>query len=194
MGDRAAMEQLLVEAQPRLMAVCFRMTRDPEEARDLCQDAMVKIIQGLAGFSGRSRLSTWMTRVAMNVCLTHHRRQRIRATVSLQSTGSTTENPRPLGARLEDHAEPPVQQRVQRGEEFERLSSAFARLDPEHRALLILRDGQGLEYAEISESLSIPVGTVKSRIFRARVALREQIESLGRERGAVAPQNLRGAR
>lgn len=192
-GSEEALEELLLSAEPRLMAICLRMARDPQEARDLCQDALVKIIAGLPGFGGRSKLSTWMIRVTMNVCLTDRRRGRLRRAASLDSgppglgdggSGSRAgqgrsglaEDGRSLGASLKDEREPPAPRRVEELEERRRLAAGIARITPEQRALLILRDAQGLDYAQIAEIVNIPVGTVKSRLFRARVALREEIE------------------
>jgi RNA polymerase sigma-70 factor (ECF subfamily) len=175
-GEGGALEELLLSIEPRLVSLCFRMSGDPQRARDLCQDALVKIIQGLPGFSGRSRLSTWMIRIAMNVCLTDRRRQKLRRKASLDAPAKSG-GEGPGGAdRLEDAGEPTPGSRVERGEDLKRLAEGLARIDPEQRALLILRDAQGLEYADISEVLGVPVGTVKSRLFRARVALRQEIE------------------
>lgn len=178
-GDQAALEELLLAIEPRLMSLCFRMCGSPQDARDLCQDAMVKIIHGLPGFTGRSRVSTWMIRVTMNVCLTDRRRSKLRRTTSLNAPagapGAENEGAS-IGDRLSGDREPSPAGRVEKGEELQRLSCGLARIEPEQRAMLILRDGQGLDYAEIAEVMEVPVGTVKSRLFRARVALREEVE------------------
>lgn len=177
-GEPNALEELLLAAEPRLMSLCFRMSRDPQSARDLCQDALVKIIQGLPGFSGRSRLSTWMIRIAMNVCLTDRRRQKLRRMPSLDAPIPGRDPESHAGDRRQGARELSPNARVEQGEELRRLSEALAQIDPEQRALLILRDAQGLDYADIGEVLGVPVGTVKSRLFRARVALRQRIEHL----------------
>ncbi len=178
-GDRAALEELLLLMEPRINALCFRMAGRAEDARDLCQEAMVKIIRGLPGFSGRSRFSTWATRIAMNVCLTSRRRGKLRKTASLDAPARGAPEHEPLAERCESR-EPPADERVQRGEELKNLAQALARLEPEQRALLILRDCQGLDYAEIADVIEAPVGTVKSRLFRARAALRELMENRSR--------------
>ncbi|MBL8747490.1 MAG: RNA polymerase sigma factor [Phycisphaerae bacterium] len=177
-GDPAALEELLLMVEPRLVSLCFRMCGRPQDARDLCQEAMVKIIQGLPGFTGRSRVSTWMIRVTMNVCLTDRRRGKIRRTTSLDAPcgQGTAGEDRTLGDSRTSDGEPTPAERVERGEDLGRLSRGLARMEPEQRALLILRDAQGLDYAEIADVMEIPVGTVKSRLFRARVALREEVE------------------
>lgn len=175
-GDPRALEQLLLAVQPRLMAICVRMCRDQQDARDLCQDAMVRIIRGLPDFSGRSRLSTWMIRVTMNVCLTDRRRSLLRRTSSLDAPPARGEEGSATIPGHDSAREPTPFERIELGEELRLLSEGLARLDPEPRAILILRDAQGLDYAEIAEVMGIPQGTVKSRLFRARVMLREQIE------------------
>mgnify|MGYP004451455473 CR=1 FL=1 len=183
-GDRAALAKLLEMYQDRLFAICVRMVTDKERARDLLQDSMVRIIQGLDKYSGRSRLSTWMIRVTMNACLTDMRRQKIRKTVSLDVRKASSEGRAGIGggsgaslaSKLFDSAEQTAAEAVQREELREDLYGAFSRLDPSHRAMLILRDMHGLDYSQIAEALEIPEGTVKSRLFRARAALRDMIE------------------
>ncbi len=183
-GDRTALAKLLEMYQDRLFAICVRMVTDKERARDLLQDAMVRIIQGLEQYSGRSRLSTWMIRVTMNACLTDMRRQRIRKTVSLDVRKASSDGREGIGggsgaslaSKLFDSSEQTAAEAVQREELRADLYGAFERLDPSHRAMLILRDMHGLEYSQIAEALEIPEGTVKSRLFRARAALRDLIE------------------
>ncbi len=180
-GDAAALAELLEGYQDRLYGVCLRMLGDRERARDLAQDAMVKIIQGLDRFDGRAKLSTWMIRVTMNACLSELRKLRLRRHASLEAptarSGSGTAGDSTLAQAIAIE-EPGVEQRVQDGEDRADVSSALARITPEQRAILILRDMQGLDYKTIGDLLDIPGGTVKSRIFRARVALRERLEAL----------------
>lgn len=185
-GDREALATLLERYQDRLYAICVRMVTDQDRARDLLQDAMVRIIQGLDRFSGRSRLSTWMIRVTMNACLTDMRRQKIRKTASLDVRKASSEGRAGIGggsgaslaSKLYDSAELTAAEAVQREELRQDLYTAFERLDPAHRAILILRDMNSLDYSQIAETLDIPEGTVKSRLFRARAALRDTIEQL----------------
>ncbi len=162
------------------------MCGDGERARDLTQDSLVRIIQGLPEFAGRSRVLTWMLRVAMNVCLTDRRRGRLRLTRSLDEP-SGPENA-PAGSALPGR-EPDVVQRVQLAEERHRLARALDGLEPEERALLLLRDGQDLDYADIAEIMGIPMGTLKSRLFRARQALRREVE---RVEGGARPGKTSG--
>lgn len=178
-GDRDALEEVLVSIQPRLLALCAHISGDPAHARDLCQEAMVRIIQGLPGFAGNSRLSTWMIRVTTNVCLTDRRRAKVRKTASLDAPRPRGDEGQGTSNDLADRREPGAPARVEQRDSLSRLSGALAQIDAEQRALLILRDAQGLDYADIAELLGVPVGTIKSRIFRARQALRLQLEAGG---------------
>lgn len=178
-GETSRWMELLAPYQGRLYAVCLRTlgggagsARARQEAADLAQDAMVKIIQGLSSFDGSSRLSTWMIRVTMNVCLSHLRAQKHRKHAPLDS--GTIESPRP-GAE----GEPPVGSGVEQKELRRRVESALGRLDLEHRTVLVLRDVRGLDYDQIAQVLGVATGTVKSRLFRARAALRDVLEAEG---------------
>lgn len=175
-GDRAALGDLLRSNERRLFNVCLRMVSNRDDAAELTQDAMVKIVQNLDSFRGDARLTTWMTRVAMNLCLSHLRKRKLRHTVSLSSNGTTSADsdtmPR-LADRIQDPTEPGPDSRVQQREMLDRLQSAIDRLDDDQRAVLVLRDLEQLDYLQIAQNLELPVGTVKSRLFRARLALRD---------------------
>jgi RNA polymerase sigma-70 factor (ECF subfamily) len=177
-GETDAWATLLTQYQDRLFGVCMRMVHDREMATDLTQDAMVKIIQGLASYDGRSKLSTWMIRVTMNVCLSKLRSEKHRRHASLDSMlsdeGSATWN-----ATHAQRREPSAGSGVERDESRRMMIAALSRVSPEHRAILVLRDVQGLDYEQIAQALEVAVGTVKSRLFRARVALRKVLEEQG---------------
>jgi len=178
-GDDGAWALLLARHQDRLYSTCLRMVRDRELAMDLTQDAMVKIIQGLDSFDARARLSTWMIRITMNVCLSKLRSEKLRRHASLeQMREGDGSRDRPF---IESR-EPGASSRVEQSEGRALLSEGLMRLSDEHRAILILRDARGLDYEQIAEVLTIAVGTVKSRLFRARSALRDTIEELSGDR------------
>jgi RNA polymerase sigma-70 factor, ECF subfamily len=170
-GDPNALGTILRAYQRRIYGVCVRMLHDQEAAMDLAQESIVRIIEGLPGYDGRSSLSTWMIRVTMNCCLTHLRKQKLRKHQSLDHVGSD-EPPRRGELSGPEH--------VEQGEVREGLVRALSELDPDSRAILVLRDVQGLDYQQVAEVLGVPLGTVKSRIFRAREALRSAIEEAGK--------------
>ena len=180
-GDRLALERLLSAHADLIYATCVRMCGSAETARDLSQDAMVKLIEGLPSFDARARFSTWATRVVMNMCITHLRRERLRRHGSLDRTSSDLggQGTDPIWATMAQEREPEASGRVESDEMLTRMGQAMQRLHPDARAILILRDVRDMDYAQIAEVLGTPVGTVESRIFRARAALREQVEAIG---------------
>ncbi len=180
-GDRTARDELVLGCEERVYATCVRMVGDPELARDLAHDTLVKAIVGLADFDGRSRVSTWVTRIAMNVCLTELRRRRVRRAASLEALAEQWVGEPGAGRWGLEGREPGASERVEGEEELARLGLAMLSLAPDQRAILMLRDLHDLDYRQIAETLGVAVGTVKSRLFRARVALREAME--GQEGG-----------
>jgi RNA polymerase sigma-70 factor, ECF subfamily len=200
-GDQAAWTPLLTRYQDRLFGVCVKMLGNRDMAADVTQDAMIKIIEGLGSFDGRAKLSTWMIRVTMNVCLSKLRSEKLRRHISLDALNGyaggsgrgrrggggggvggyyedRTAGERVVDRKSGDEREPEGQLRIEREENRRRVAAALLRISPEQRAILVLRDARGLDYEQIAEVLDVPVGTVKSRLFRARAALREAIEAL----------------
>ncbi|MEX2218045.1 MAG: sigma-70 family RNA polymerase sigma factor [Phycisphaerales bacterium] len=186
-GDTSAWAELLTRYQDRLFGVCLRMVGDRDRAADYTQDAMVRIIEGLASYDGRAKLSTWVIRVTMNVCFSRLRAEKLRRHASLDSGhgGQNGSEGRGRARSASDRAEDfdPREHggvaRVEHEELRRHLAEALLRISPEQRAILVLRDSRGLEYEQIAEVLDVPVGTVKSRLFRARAALREVLEGMG---------------
>jgi len=159
-------------------AVCEALIRGGDTAQGLTQDALVTIIEKLHTFDGRSKLSTWLIRITMNICLTHRRKQTHRPTPidpahasdagALSGVGSPASITAPATEPL-DHS------RVQPNEQ-QRVLDALHRLTDEQHAILVLRDIQGLSYDNIGYALDLAPGTVKSRLARARAALRATLE------------------
>jgi RNA polymerase sigma-70 factor (ECF subfamily) len=177
--DRGAWASLYTRHQGRVFAVCMQMVHDRELASDLTQDTFVKLMKGIDSFDGRAKFTTWMTRIAMNVCLSKLRSEKLRRHASLDApiAPNNDREPRGLGADLEQTSELSHPERVEAKEQKERVLAALRQLDPEQRAVLILADAQGLSYESIAATLGVAVGTVKSRLFRARAALKERTEA-----------------
>ena len=183
-GDREAIGALLEPELGRVYATCRRMVGNHDDAAELAQDALVRAIRGIESYDGRSAFSTWLTRVTINTCLSWHRRQGRRA----GKTPVAIENPdvfpdqRESGRRLEPGGVDGVQEgsgdAVGGTDRRSRVEIALERIKPEHRAVLVLRDIRELDYEAIGAALDLPLGTVKSRISRARRALRQEMESL----------------
>ena len=184
-GDAEAVAELLRAYQRRVFGVCYRMVRHPEDAADLTQDTLIRIMEGLPGFDGRAAFSTWVIRIAMNCCLSHLRRQKVRKAGSLDEPGGPAGEP--LGARIASKREPQGPGGVEQNEMRAALLAGLQELDPQMRAVLVLRDLQDLDYQQITEVMGIPVGTVKSRLFRARAALRRATDRIMGEPESSGP-------
>jgi RNA polymerase sigma-70 factor (ECF subfamily) len=158
-GDRAAMDALLRSHHDRVYAVCRRITGNDADAADAAQEALIAIVRGLGRFDGRSAFSTWVYRIATNASLDELRRRKRRPLVVVDD---------PVTHEMPDH---------DGGDRIDGLGDRMAidaalRLVPEDfRVPLVMRDVCDLDYAEIAETLDIPIGTVKSRIARGRGAL-----------------------
>lgn len=192
LASRDAWGELVTRYQDRLFAVCLRMVGDRETAADLTQDAFVKVLQGLDSFDARSRLSTWLIRVTMNVCLSHLRAAKLRAHASLDAPIAPSllrgaQGTPQSGSSRAQEREPAAESRVERSEARRHLSAALSGLDPEQRAIIVLRDVQGLDYDQIGAALGLNLGTVKSRLFRARLALRHALEARSANPPSIIP-------
>ena len=168
-GDQGAFEQLVLDNQNKVYSLALRLVGDREEAADLAQEAFVKAWQGLASFQGESSFATWVYRLTTNVCIDHlrkkKRREGVEAVVSLDDTDSGWAEP------VDRESDP--QRLLERSERGEALARGLDRLPDWQRQVLVLRELSGLSYQEIGEKLDIDMGTVKSRIARARLNLRK---------------------
>lgn len=166
-GDPRAFEDLVRRYQNQVFAVALRMLGDRGEAEDLSQEVFLKVFRGLGSFRGEAKFSTWLYSIVSHECLNRLRARR---------------PPRPARAAEREGEEPAVSDPnpdavtlLERRELAERLEEEIGRLGPEHRAILILRDLQGLSYEEIAEALGLELGTVRSRLHRARAELKERM-------------------
>ena len=168
-GDRRAMETLLRNHQPRMFAVCRRLTGNDADAADACQEALLGVVRGLARFDGRSAFATWAYRVAVNASYDELRRRRRRPEPGLPDEDG------PLGSG----SEAPVPSHADAVVAAVDIDAALLALPLDFRAAVVLRDLCGLDYEEISEVLDIPAGTVRSRISRGRASLARMLTQTG---------------
>jgi RNA polymerase sigma-70 factor (ECF subfamily) len=168
-GDRDAFGDLVTRYQDRLFNSLLRAGQSHEDAADAVQDAFVQAYTKLESFRGDSQFYTWLYRIARNVALSRQRRRRPMASVD-HAKESAGDEPLDAGEGPEDV--------VLSKERVEHVQAALADLGDEHRQILVLREIEGCAYEEIAEILDLPVGTVRSRIFRARVQLKEKLTSL----------------
>jgi RNA polymerase sigma-70 factor (ECF subfamily) len=173
-GQTEAFGILVLRYQDRLYATIVRLVGGPEDAQDVLQDAFVRAFEKLDQFHGESSFYTWIYRIAVNVALTGHRKRRQRGLgrAALPGNGRKGEEP------ADDSPEADPSFALERIERETIVESALAALGPEQRAVVVLKDFDGCRYEEISSLLSIPIGTVRSRLHRARCELRERLRSL----------------
>lgn len=167
-GDRNAFGDLVARYQDRLFNSLLRLVGSHEDAADAVQDAFVQAFVKLESFRGASQFYTWLYRIAMNAALSRRRRRRPSASLDLAKE-TAGEEPTTIAAGPEDV--------VLSHERVEHVQAALAALGDEHRQILVLREIDGCAYEEIAEILELPVGTVRSRLFRARVQLKEQLSA-----------------
>ena len=166
-GRSAAYGELVRRYQDRLFNAVYRLLDQPEDAQDVVQEAFISAYQSLASFKGDAQFFTWLYRIAMNAAISHRRKHKL--AVSLE-TGSKNEL---LIDPLDESAYSQPGDLLEQREEENRLKSALNRLSVEHRAVLILKDIDGQKYEDIAEIMGVPVGTVRSRLHRARTELRD---------------------
>ncbi len=169
-GDTAALEALLEHHQAQVYRFGMKMCRDPEDAKDILQETLIALARGVREFRATSSLSTWLYTVARNACVKKRRRSKF----APQSELSLDERAGVERAELVSSAPGPDD--IVDGRDVQQaLLRAFERLEPSSREVLVLRDSEGLTAAEVAEVLGISVEAVKSRLHRARVAVRAEL-------------------
>ena len=178
-GDGRAFQTLVERYQRRVYQLALGMLKDPDEAMDISQETFVRVHRYLPSFKGDSSFFTWTYRIAMNLCLDAQRKK---------GRGERVDSEEADEAELEAAMDPPsaALQGPQRGalnaELREKLEEALQGLSENHRAILLLRELEGLSYEELSKTLGIRKGTVMSRLFHARLNMQKKLrEYLGED-------------
>jgi RNA polymerase sigma-70 factor (ECF subfamily) len=185
-GDRGAYGQIVLLYQDRLYNAVLRLVGDREEARELTQEAFMRGLMKIDSFRGDASPYTWLFRIAVNLAISHLRKaHRFRVFSLDRPSGSASGNGRYSGddqasglldriARERPESAPAA--RVEGRERDQVVLSALGRLDAEYRAVLVMRDIEGFDYQQMADILGLPLGTLKSRLFRARMALRDELK------------------
>jgi RNA polymerase sigma-70 factor (ECF subfamily) len=165
-GDLAAFETLLSNYEKLVYNLCYHYFGNHGDAADVGQEALLRIFNKINDFNGKASFKTWLYRVVTNVCLDELRRRKIHP-VSLEDIKEQGYEPATVGSDPEES--------VERQELSQLLMEILAQLSVAHRTVLFLKDVEGLEYHEIATVLGCNIGTVKSRLNRARCALRKRL-------------------
>jgi RNA polymerase sigma-70 factor (ECF subfamily) len=158
-GEMGALQEAYERHGKRVQRLCLRLLGRRADAEDATQEVFLKLLERARSFDGRARFSTWLHRLTVNLCLHRMERERLRLARALPDEGGLPDS---SGSPLES---------LSRTEAREALERLLARLTPEHRSVLVLRELEGLSYQEIAEALAVPEGTVMSRLSRARAEL-----------------------
>jgi RNA polymerase sigma-70 factor (ECF subfamily) len=173
-GDPAAFGELVLRHQDRAYNLAFRLTGSPEDAADTVQEAFLKAYRGIRSFRRQSSFYTWLFRIVVNEVRSRRRRKGYsrRAEFSLDAANDGDPARGPAAARSDG---PDPSEEASLAERRQIVEAALQALEFEQRAIIALRDIEGRDYAEIAEVLGCPAGTVKSRLHRARMALKEAL-------------------
>lgn len=172
-GDMNAFSRLVAQYQDRVLNTCWRISGRLEDAEDLAQETFLKALESIAAFRRQSCFYTWLFRIAVNVSISHRRRKGRMPRLSLHcGDGRPDWTDLPAG----DGQAPDPAARLTAMETRRLVQEGLESLDDEHRSVIVLRDIEGFDYRQIAEILEVPEGTVKSRLHRARMELRDRLK------------------
>jgi len=169
-GDREALNELIRKHQDRAYQYAFRLTRNPDIAADVVADAFVRINNALKNFKGNAAFTTWLYRIITNCYLDQRKREKGKGNLSLDS--GFQQDDEDITREIEDPGRTP-DELVERNQREALLQKALGQLPEFQKSMIVMYHAEQLSYEEIAESLDITIGTVKSRLNRARISLRE---------------------
>jgi RNA polymerase sigma-70 factor (ECF subfamily) len=171
-GDQRAFKLLVERYQRKVYAVALGMLKDKEEAMDVSQDAFVKVYKYLDHFKGDSSFYTWLYRITANICIDRIRKRGGAEHVEFDESVATDASEARIGA-LGSRLGTNPQKSALRRELAEKIQEALAQVPEKHRAILLLREIEGMSYEDLARTLEIPKGTVMSRLFHARTKVQK---------------------
>ncbi len=174
-GDVEAFEQLIFDYQKKAYNIALRIMGNQEDAKDMCQEAFIRIFKSIEGFKEQSSFSTWMYRIITNVCLDEIRKRKKNDTISMDSTFETQDGEIHFEVVSEDDT---PEEAYIRTEKKRLILKTINELNEEYKTAIVLRDIQGFSYEEIANILCCSIGTVKSRINRGRNILKDKLRTV----------------
>jgi RNA polymerase sigma-70 factor, ECF subfamily len=180
-GDSSAMNSLVERHYKQAYNLAYHLSGNYDEASDIAQEAFIRVFHSLANFRGDANFSTWLYRIVTNVFLDERKKQKVRAHSSLEEYLELEDNT--VTRQIEDPA-PGPEQLVEQSERNTVVGDAVRALPEIQRAMIAMYHFQSLSYEEIAEILNLPIGTVKSRLNRARLALKNKLEPVRELLGA----------
>lgn len=180
-GDEDSFTTLVKTYQPMLFSVVLRIVKDPEEARDLSQETFLRVYRNLQSFRGECSLKTWILKIGINQALKSQRWWKRRGRRETCSLDTSSDEDRSLTEVLASSEATPEAACIAIERESQ-IEVALSRLKADYRIVIVLREMHGLTYEEIASAVSISIGTVKSRLARAREMLREAVKEVMSER------------
>jgi RNA polymerase sigma-70 factor (ECF subfamily) len=170
-GDVSAFDDLVLRWDRKIQGAAYRVLGSDDEARDVSQEAFLKAFRGLRAFKREARFSSWLYQIAINLCRDRLRRRKGREHLSLDDVGE--------GAEPALHQRPVAIESIERRDRARVVAAAVEALSDEQREVVVLKEYQGLTFPEISETLGVPLSTVKTRLYRALGQLRVELERQG---------------
>ena len=176
-GDMSAFSRLVTRYQDRIVNTCWRISGNFDDAQDLAQEAFLRAFEAIGSFERRAGFYTWLFRIAVNLAISHRRKAGRVVKLSLHGADGRLRTDHQAGrlvGRVTHEADDPSDRMASR-EAGRLVAEGIEQLDDEHRTVLVLRDIEGFDYQQIAEILDLPMGTVKSRLYRARMELRGRL-------------------
>ena len=176
-GDAGAFDELVVKYTPRLYGLVYNMTSNHEDTNDLLQDVFSKAYKSIGGFRGKSSFYTWIYRIVTNVTIDWLRKKQVKGSGTEFDDAVQLKEIDPA-SRTVPKADALPHERMERKEIRARIDAAIQQLSPEHRAVILMKETEDMQYHEIAEALGCSIGTVMSRLFYARKKLQNLLRDL----------------
>ena len=176
-GQTEAFDQLVIRYRTRVFAMIYNMVHNEQDAWDLAQESFLKAWRSIGRFRGRSSFYTWIYRIVMNVTIDWLRKKQVKGAGAEFDDAIALKEIEPA-SRTVPKGDPLPHQRMERSEIRARIDKAIAQLSPEHRAVILMKETEEMQYHEIAEALGCSIGTVMSRLFYARKKLQNLLRDV----------------